>query len=122
VASVAKPEAAPQVEKKPVAKKPVEKKPVPLVKPALPPAPAPAPAPVAAQYQGKVVSLDRNWGFVVVQSGGGSVRVGDRLYARLADGRRVELVVRRISGNLVSAVPDGKKVSDDLLGAAVSPK
>ncbi len=59
---------------------------------------------------------------IVESANPGAVRLGDRLYATLADGRRVEMVVRRISGNLVSAVPDGKKLSDELLGAAVSQK
>jgi serine/threonine-protein kinase len=80
------------------------------------PAP-PAPSPVRT---GKVVSLDRTWGFLVVQSPDPNVKVGDRLYANLADGRRVAIVVRRISGNLVSAVPEGQKASDDMVGASVS--
>jgi hypothetical protein len=80
------------------------------------PAP-PAPSPVRT---GKVVSLDRTWGFLVVQSPDPNVKVGDRLYATLADGRRVAIVVRRISGNLVSAVPEGQKASDDMVGASVS--
>jgi hypothetical protein len=71
---------------------------------------------------GKVVSLDRNWGFLVVQSPDAAVKVGDRLYANLAGGRRVPIVVRRISGNLVSAVPEGEKISDDMLGAPVTPR
>jgi serine/threonine-protein kinase len=70
----------------------------------------------------EVVSLDRNWGFLVVQSPDPGVKVGDRLYANLADGRRVAIVVRRISGNLVSAVPEGEKISDDMLGASVTPR
>jgi hypothetical protein len=69
---------------------------------------------------GKVVSLDRNWGFVVVQSPEPGIKVGDRLYATTSDGRRVPILVRRISGNLVSAVPEGQKISDDMLGASVS--
>jgi serine/threonine-protein kinase len=81
--------------------------------------PALTPSPVRA---GKVVSLERNWGFLVVQSPDTGVKVGDRLYANLADGRRVPIVVRRISGNLVSAVPEGQKISDDMLGASVSPR
>jgi hypothetical protein len=91
------------------------------------PAPAPAvaaktqPAPTPAR-SGKVVSLDRNWGFLVVESPDPGVKVGDRLYANLTDGRRVPIVVRRISGNLVSAVPEGQKISDDMLGASVSPR
>jgi serine/threonine-protein kinase len=86
-------------------------------------APAPVPSAPAPPYRGKVVSLERDWGFVIVESANpGAVRLGDRLYATLADGRRVEMVVRRISGNLVSAVPEGKKLSDELLGAAVSQK
>jgi hypothetical protein len=89
--------------------------------PAAPVVAKPAPAP-AAPRAGKVVSLDRNWGFLVVQSPDPAVRVGDRLYANLADGRRVPLVVKRISGNLVSAVPEGQKISDDMLGASVTGK
>jgi serine/threonine-protein kinase len=137
----AEPEAKPEV-KPPAAKprpKPVERKVVkadkPEPKPAPPPPPVakaepapaapvvakPAPAP-AAPRAGKVVSLDRNWGFLVVQSPDPAVRVGDRLYANLADGRRVPLVVKRISGNLVSAVPEGQKISDDMLGASVTGK
>jgi len=88
-----------------------------------PPAPKPAPAQAAAQppVRGKVVSLDRNWGFLVVEPPQpAALKIGDRLYAHLADGRRVALVVRRISGNLVSAVPEGQKISDDMLGASVS--
>jgi len=94
-----------------------------------PPAPAPAvvakvekPAPPPAQpgRTGKVVSLDRNWGFLVVQATDPNLKVGDRLYANLADGSRVAIVVRRISGNLVSAVPEGQKASDDMVGASVT--
>jgi serine/threonine protein kinase len=89
--------------------------------PAAPVAAAPvkqAPSP----YRGKVVSLQRDWGFVIVESQAmGGVRLGDRLAANLTDGRRVELTVRRISGNLVSATPEGKLL-DELLGAAVGPK
>lgn len=81
------------------------------------PAPAPAAAPRAA---GKVVSLDRSWGFLVVESPDSAVKVGDRLYANLDNGQRVPLVVRRISGNLVSAVPEGQKISDDMVGASVT--
>jgi hypothetical protein len=77
----------------------------------------PAPPPARA---GKVVKLDHNWGFLVVHAPDAAVKVGDRLYANLADGRRVPLVVRRISGNLVSAVPEGQKISDDMLGALVT--
>ena len=101
-----------------------EKKVVKVEKKIAPPAPAPAvvaktqPAPAPAA--GKVVSLDRNWGFLVVQSPEPGIKVGDRLYATLSDGRRVPVVVRRISGNLVSAVPEGQKISDDMLGASVS--
>jgi hypothetical protein len=132
--------AAPAVvpEKKPVAEalppkpkpKPVEKKVVKVEKPKTEPAPPP-PRPVVAKVEpapepkparsAKVVSLDRNWGFLVVESPEpGAVKVGDRLHAHLADGRRIALVVRRISGNLVSAVPEGQKVSDDMVGAAVT--
>jgi len=116
--------------------------PVPKVEPRREPPPAspvaradPAPAPAATApaapaapaavatpaRRGKVVSLDRNWGFLVVESPDpGAVKVGDRLYANLADGRKVPVVVRRISGNLVSAVPEGQKISDDMLGASVT--
>jgi serine/threonine-protein kinase len=80
----------------------------------------PAPPPTQPARAGKVVSLDRNWGFLVVQSPDPNVKVGDRLYANLADGRRVAIVVRRISGNLVSAVPEGQKASDDMVGASVT--
>jgi len=72
---------------------------------------------------GKVKSIDRNWGFLVAEvSETGSLKLGDRLYAHLGDGRRVSMVVRRISGNLVSAIPEGQKISDDMLGASVSTK
>jgi eukaryotic-like serine/threonine-protein kinase len=117
---------APKEVKAPTRPRPLEKKAVKaekLVKadkPA-PEAPKPAPAPAPART-GKVVSLDRNWGFLVVQSADPAVKVGDRLYANLADGRRVALVVRRISGNLVSAIPEGQKISDEMLGAAVTGK
>jgi outer membrane biosynthesis protein TonB len=111
--------------------KPVEKKIVkaePKVAPAPPP---PPPRPVVAKVEpapepkpvrtAKVVSLDRNWGFLVVESPEpGAMKVGDRLHAHLADGRRVAIVVRRISGNLVSAVPEGQKISDDMVGASVT--
>jgi hypothetical protein len=118
------------VREKPAPKpKLVEKKvappPAPVVEVKVPPAPRPVlarvePAPVRT---GKVVSLDRNWGFLVVESpAAGLVSVGERLYANLADGRRVPIVVRRISGNLVSAVPEGQKISDDMLGASVTAK
>ena len=80
----------------------------------------PAPVPAAPKRTGKVVSLDRNWGFLVVESPEAGLKVGDRLYANLADGRRVALVVRRISGNLVSAVPEGQKISDEMVGASVT--
>jgi tRNA A-37 threonylcarbamoyl transferase component Bud32 len=109
--------------------KPVEKKIVkaePKVEPAPPPPRPvvarvePAPEPKAARTA-KVVSLDRNWGFLVVESPEpGAVKVGDRLHAHLADGRRIAIVVRRISGNLVSAVPEGQKISDDMVGAPVT--
>ena len=96
-------------------------KPEPKTEPA--PAPVavakPAPAPPPARM-GKVVKLDHNWGFLVVHAPDPAVKIGDRLYANLADGRRVPLVVRRISGNLVSAVPEGQKISDDMLGALVT--
>jgi serine/threonine-protein kinase len=96
------------------------------VPPAPPPVVAkvePAPAAPAAGRAGNVVSLDRNWGYLVVESAhAGTVKVGDRLYANLGSGRRVPIVVRRISGNLVSAVPEGQKISDDMLGASVTAK
>ncbi|HEV3009161.1 MAG TPA: serine/threonine-protein kinase [Burkholderiales bacterium] len=124
------PVAAVQAPEKPAPKpkpKAVEKKPAKLAAP--PPAPvaeakiAPPPRPVIAKVEsGKVVSLDRSWGFLVVESADTGVKVGDRLYANLADGRRVAIVVRRISGNLVSAVPEGQKISDDMLGASVTSK
>jgi serine/threonine-protein kinase len=139
--------AAPVVAPEPPAPKPkaVEKKvakvekraPKPQPRTEPPPAPVaeakipPAPRPVISKVEpvpeprraAKVVSLDRNWGFLVVESlEPASVKVGDRLYAHLADGRRVPIVVRRISGNLVSAVPEGQKVSDDMVGASVTPK
>jgi eukaryotic-like serine/threonine-protein kinase len=120
--------------------KAAEKKPAKVERPApprapvaeakVPPSPAPvlakvepAPAAPAAARAGKVVSLERNWGYLVVESTDpGAVNVGDRLYANLGNGRRVPIVVRRISGNLVSAVPDGQKISDDMLGAFVTAK
>ena len=112
-APLQKPQAAPVAEKpKPPKAKPVEKK---VVK-ADPPALVVKTQPRA----GKVVSLDRSWGFLVVESADSAVKVGDRLYATLDDGRRVPLVVRRISGNLVSAVPEGQKISDDMVGASVT--
>ena len=98
--------------------------PVPAPKVALAPAPQPAPKPKAAPaLSGKVKSIDRNWGFLVAEiSEPGALKLGDRLYAHLGDGRRVAMVVRRISGNLVSAIPEGQKLSDDMLGASVSAK
>jgi len=85
----------------------VEEKSVPA-KPALPP------------FRAKVVSLDRSWGFAVVElAERGSVKVGDRLTATVSSGRRIDMVVRRVSGNLASAVPDGR-LSDDLVGASVT--
>jgi eukaryotic-like serine/threonine-protein kinase len=110
--------------------KPVEKKVV-KAEPKVAPAPPPPPRPVVAKVEpapepkparaAKVVSLDRNWGFLVVESPEpGAVKVGDRLHAHLADGRRVPIVVRRISGNLVSAVPEGQKISDEMVGASVT--
>jgi serine/threonine-protein kinase len=82
--------------------------------------PAPRPAPVVPSFRAKVVSLDRSWGFAVVElAERGSVKVGDRLTATTASGRRADMVVRRVSGNLASAVPDGR-LSDDLVGASVS--
>jgi len=77
--------------------------------------PAAAPA-----IRGKVVSLDRSWGFAVVDFGErGLVKVGDRLTATMRSGRRMDMVVRRVSGNYASAVPDGR-LSDDLVGASVA--
>jgi serine/threonine-protein kinase len=95
-----------------------------IEEPAPPPvaalAPAPPPKPAAPVFRGKVVSLDRSWGFAVVElAERGSVKSGDRLTAMLASGRRVDMVVRRVSGNLASAVPDGR-LSDDLVGASVT--
>jgi tRNA A-37 threonylcarbamoyl transferase component Bud32 len=117
---------APKEVKAPPRPRPLEKKVVKAETPAkadkpAPEAPKPAPAPAPART-GKVVSLDRNWGFLVVQSADPAVKVGDRLYANLADGRRVAIVVRRISGNLVSAIPEGQKISDEMLGASVTGK
>jgi hypothetical protein len=89
-------------------------------KPAARPAQRTAPKPAAPSFRGKVVSLDRGWGFAVVElAERGSVKVGDRLVATTASGRRANMVVRRVSGNLASAVPDGK-LSDDLMGASVT--
>jgi serine/threonine-protein kinase len=83
--------------------------------------PASAPArPAPPSFRAKVVSLDRSWGFAVVElAERGSVKVGDRLTATVSSGRRVDMVVRRVSGNLASAVPDGR-LSDDLVGASVT--
>jgi serine/threonine-protein kinase len=106
------------VEKKPPRSSPP---PAPVAEARVPP--SPAPVLVRVERSGKVVSLDRNWGFLVVEStDSGMVKVGDRLYANLGSGRRVPIVVRRISGNLVSAVPEGQKISDDMLGASVTAK
>jgi len=123
------PEPPREVKAPPRPPRPVEKRIVKADKPRPSPAPAPAetkPAPAPAQAPsraGKVVSLDRTWGFLVVQSADPAVKVGDRLYANLADGRRVPIVVRRISGNLVSAIPEGgQKISDEMLGASVTGK
>jgi len=78
------------------------------------------PAPAAPSFRAKVVSLDRSWGFAVVElAERGSVKIGDRLTATVSSGRRVDMVVRRVSGNLASAVPDGR-LSDDLVGASVT--
>ena len=90
-------------------------------KPATPQPVARAPA-APSPYRGKIVKLDRDWGFVVVESYAmGGIRLGDRLVASLANGRQAEITVRRIAGNLVSATPQGQ-LSDDLLGATVGPK
>ena len=88
-----------------------------------PPAPS-IPAQVAPPTRaGKVVSLDRTWGFAVIDvPDPEALKIGDRMLAHLAGGQRVTLVVRRISGNLVSAVPEGQKISDDMLGASVTGK
>ena len=126
--------AAPAVvlEKKPVAGTPAPKpKPRPVEKKVVKVEPAPPPRPIVAKVEpapepktartAKVVSLDHNWGFLVVESPEpGAVKVGDRLHAHLSDGRRIAIVVRRISGTLVSAVPEGQKISDDMVGASVS--
>ncbi|HET7363188.1 MAG TPA: protein kinase [Burkholderiales bacterium] len=107
--------------------------PAPVIQPAPKVEPAPKMATVAPPaapktqapppLSGKVKSIDHNWGFLVAEvSQPGSLKTGDRLYAHLGDGRRVSMVVRRISGNLVSAVPEGQKLSDDMLGASVSAK
>jgi serine/threonine-protein kinase len=94
--------------------------PAPKVEPTPKVALAPKPA---APLSGKVKSIDRNWGFLVAEvSQPGALKLGDRIYAHLGDGRRVSMVVRRISGNLVSATPEGQKISDDMLGASVSTK
>ena len=117
------PKPKPKAVKKEPAAAPQQKAPVAEAK--VPPVPRPViakvePAPAAPKRSGKVVSLDRAWGFLVVESPETGVKVGDRLYANLADGRRVALVVRRISGNLVSAVPEGQKISDEMVGASVT--
>jgi len=123
------PKPAPVIEAK---RKPVEKKPArqaerqklseppPMAVVEQQPAPVVSPRPAAPVYRGKVVSLDRSWGFAVVElAERGAVKVGDRLTATVAGGRRVDMVVRRVSGNLASAVPDGR-LSDDLVGASVT--
>jgi len=115
---VPKPKPRPPVERKlvkPESKAERKAEPAPPPQPVVAAKPAPSPA-----RMGKVVKLDHNWGFLVVQAPDPAVKIGDRLYANLADGRRVPLVVRRISGNLVSAVPEGQKISDDMLGALVT--
>ena len=114
-APVVVPEKPTPVEKKVVAR--AEKpKPIVVVKPQPAPVPSPKPAGMA-----KVVSLDRSWGFLVLEAQEGrELKVGERLYAHLTDGRRVPIVVRRISGNLVSAIPEGHKISDEMVGASVS--
>jgi eukaryotic-like serine/threonine-protein kinase len=88
------------------------------------PSPVPTPARVAEPTRaGKVISLDRTWGFAVIDvPDPGALKIGDRMFAHLAGGQRVTMVVRRISGNLVSAVPEGQKISDDMLGASVTGK
>jgi serine/threonine-protein kinase len=88
------------------------------------PSPVPTPARVVEPTRaGKVISLDRTWGFAVIDvPDPGALKIGDRMFAHLAGGQRVTMVVRRISGNLVSAVPEGQKISDDMLGASVTGK
>jgi serine/threonine-protein kinase len=115
-APVPKPKAKARQERKQVKPEP---KPEPAPAPVAAARPTPPPAPPPARM-GKVVKLDHNWGFLVVHAPDAAVKIGDRLYANLADGRRVPLVVRRISGNLVSAVPEGQKISDEMLGALVT--
>jgi len=123
---VAKPHPAPKPQPSPI----VVVQPAPKVEPATkvalaakPAAPAPKVQAAPPPLSGKVKSIDRNWGFLVAEvSQPGSLKLGDRLYAHLGDGRRVSMVVRRISGNLVSAIPEGQKISDDMLGASVSAK
>jgi len=91
-----------------------------LIEEPAPPPPVAAAKPAPPSFRAKVVSLDRSWGFAVVElAERGSVKVGDRLTATVASGRRVDMVVRRVSGNLASAVPDGR-LSDDLVGASVT--
>ena len=133
-AAAEKPQRAPKKEppRPTVAKAPAPKvHPAPVVqaapapKVALAPAPAPQPKAKAAPpaLSGKVKSIDRNWGFLVAEvSEPGSLKLGDRLYANLGDGRRVSMVVRRISGNLVSAIPEGHKLSDEMVGASITAK
>jgi serine/threonine-protein kinase len=102
---------------------PAPKKVEPTPKVALAPKPPAAAPKVQPALSGKVKSIDRTWGFLVAEvTQPGSLKLGDRLYAHLGDGRRVSMVVRRISGNLVSAIPEGQKISDDMLGASVSSK
>jgi serine/threonine-protein kinase len=115
---VAEKKALRQAERKRVIEEPpsmayVEEKPAPAARA------KPAP-PAAPSFRAKVISLDRSWNFAVIElAERGSVKVGDRLTATTAGGRRADMVVRRISGNLASAVPDGR-LSDDLVGASVT--
>jgi len=127
VAETPKPAPVVEAKRQPVEKKPARKaerqklsEPPPMALVEQQPAPVVPPRPAAPVYRGKVVSLDRSWGFAVVElAERGAVKVGDRLTATVASGRRVDMVVRRVSGNLASAVPDGR-LSDDLVGASVT--
>ena len=119
--------AAPEQKKQKTAK--AEKPATPAPRPPAAVAAATPPAPVVPDRvaqptrAGKVVSLDRTWGFAVVDvSESAGLKIGDRVFAHLAGGQRVPMVVRRISGNLVSAIPEGQKMSDDMLGASVTGK
>jgi tRNA A-37 threonylcarbamoyl transferase component Bud32 len=122
ISAVEKPQPAQKQERPRPALAKAQPAPIVIVKPA-PKVEPPKVALAPKTLSGKVKSIDRNWGFLVAEvSETGSLKLGDRLYAHLGDGRRVSMVVRRISGNLVSAVPEGQKISDDMLGASVSTK